>query len=1171
MQSRRKAQESLRIAFPYMIVPMVLSLLLMNGTMAQALEVAVSYSFPQVGQLMPPPEDMLEGGILVTFKGDTSMEPMPGGVIPEQVDSRTWTTVFPWDWTQPVVFSFRDIRGSIASVVASPEPVIPFGSETHQLMTFRITTEKSGLWDPAVGLYVYGDHANFQQHGAQWERAAQVDFFNPEDQSSFSEPVGLRIHGGWSRRFSQKSFRLYFDDYGSANELSYDFFGNDPTNFQRLLLRTHRFPFNCFNSDILESIWMDRGHLGSRSKPAVAYVNDEFWGVYSLRERLDDEFLEVTHGIQPDSYTYIKDGVVEKGDPTDWANFIASFSLPQEFASHAWFEDTSRKIDLNTYVDWLLMNIYAATADNGFDYNLAQLKVEDGPWRFIMWDEDDTFFPENINADLFQFFSSENQADFEENVPPVYYSNAWDPAQQLWTTMFRGFMQNSEFKALFFTRLEELLDLDLAPQAMINRIDAVVDQQGSEMDLHAQRWAWDGPSEFTEYADQMKDFVIHRPAILRQQAAAFKEEFRQGVELISFETTLETDGVHLDWTTQGERDNSGFMVMREVPGSNSAEVVDGFFQNQDLAGQGDTDELVHYHTIDASPNTGGLNRYFLVWFDLDFQQHVLPWIASQWAAPWDGLVFNEFMADNDHTWADGAGEYDDWLEIFNGSEVTVNLDSLYITDDVADATRHQLRGGLQLAPGEHLILWADDAIQQGFDHLNFKLSAAGEGLFLFAPDGETLITSVEFDQQVTDVALARETDGADHWMYSAVPTPAASNGDPQTQSLLRLNELMGENSGLVFDEMGEYEPWLELFNPLPVPIDLRQLELKLVGTTGGVWDLSSLVAPPGYQLLWLDGQPEQGEFHAPYPISSGPASFELRAYGNSDPIDLLDWQHFPEVGSIARVPDGSGPWQEGVQPTPQMANPHPVLTSALRINEFMALNGSVIADETGVFEDWVEIYNPAAEDISLLGMFLTDDLASPTRWAFPDTTLAAGQYMIVWCDSDPQDGPLHTNFKLSGGGEAIGLYSVVDEVVMAVDDYTFGPQVLDISEGRAIDGRHGWEFFDIPSPGAANNALTDTPLPMIHTTGLLPNFPNPFNPSTTIVFALENPAQVHLAVHDLRGHLVALLVQDWQQAGRHEVVWSGGNLQGSPAASGVYLIRLQAGMVQDSQRILLLK
>jgi len=111
------------------------------------------------------------------------------------------------------------------------------------------------------------------------------------------------------------------------------------------------------------------------------------------------------------------------------------------------------------------------------------------------------------------------------------------------------------------------------------------------------------------------------------------------------------------------------------------------------------------------------------------------------------------------------------------------LNGLFLTDDLSNPTRHQLVSEISLEPGQHFLFWADASVEQGVDHLDFKLSADGEGIYLFAPDGESLITSCEFIRQVEDVSLARKIDGSNEWVFSAVPTPGAANADPQTQTL----------------------------------------------------------------------------------------------------------------------------------------------------------------------------------------------------------------------------------------------------------------------------------------------------------------------------------------------------------------------------------------------------
>ena len=160
-------------------------------------------------------------------------------------------------------------------------------------------------------------------------------------------------------------------------------------------------------------------------------------------------------------------------------------------------------------------------------------------------------------------------------------------------------------------------------------------------------------------------------------------------------------------------------------------------------------------------------------------------------------------------------------------------------------------------------------------------------------------------------------------------------------------------------------------------------------------------------------------------------------------------------------------------PGSENENPENPETVNLFINEFMAINDNVIQDETDSYEDWLEIYNPGPDSVEMLGLFLTDDPANTTQWSFPDTTMAAGSFLLVWCDNDENDGPLHTNFKLSGDGEEIGLYGRLAAGNEVIDNYGFGPQTVDTSEGRATDGSSTWRYFGSPTPGESNGSPED--------------------------------------------------------------------------------------------------
>jgi spore coat protein CotH len=144
-----------------------------------------------------------------------------------------------------------------------------------------------------------------------------------------------------------------------------------------------------------------------------------------------------------------------------------------------------------------------------------------------------------------------------------------------------------------------------------------------------------------------------------------------------------------------------------------------------------------------------------------------------------------------------------------------------------------------------------------------------------------------------------------------------------------------------------------------------------------------------------------------------------------------------------------------------------VSTPTVAINEFLADNDGVIADEFGEFDDVLELYNAGSDDVDLQGMYLTDKLAEPTKFQIVNSiVIPSGGYAYFWADSQPEQGIYHTNFSLSKSGEAIGLFAA--DGLTPVDTYTFGPQATDVSEGRCPDGGVTWLFYTAPTIGATN-------------------------------------------------------------------------------------------------------
>ena len=140
------------------------------------------------------------------------------------------------------------------------------------------------------------------------------------------------------------------------------------------------------------------------------------------------------------------------------------------------------------------------------------------------------------------------------------------------------------------------------------------------------------------------------------------------------------------------------------------------------------------------------------------------------------VVVNELQASNDATVADAAGEFDDWIELYNRGDEPVDLAGYTLSDDDAEPDKYRLPAGTTLAPGAYLVVWADgDADQQTATELHapFRLSAAGEVVLLRDASGAT-VDRVEFGPQTTDRSLARLPNGTGGFA-EATPTFAADN------------------------------------------------------------------------------------------------------------------------------------------------------------------------------------------------------------------------------------------------------------------------------------------------------------------------------------------------------------------------------------------------------------
>lgn len=298
----------------------------------------------------------------------------------------------------------------------------------------------------------------------------------------------------------------------------------------------------------------------------------------------------------------------------------------------------------------------------------------------------------------------------------------------------------------------------------------------------------------------------------------------------------------------------------------------------------------------------------------------------------------------------------------------------------------------------------------------------------------------------------------------AQPTVINWTVDSTALSLV-INEVLAVNDTIEVD--GDFPDLIELYNDGEVPIDLAGLAISDNPDNPGkhIFPAGIIINPGQYYVLIADSSPMSG--HVDFSLNGdgeGVYLYQTSLDGNNEvQYELIDSVEFGvqvQDLSIGRAADQS--WGLA-KPTLGSANIMQQTgdVNSLKINEFLANGDFFISD------DYIELYNPLDVPIDLGGLFITDDQINfPTLHEIASLTyIPANGYALFTPDGNTDRGPEHLDFKLSADMETITLLNSDQQVI---DHIVYGPQRVDVSQGRTPDGGPAIVFFDIPNPLQSN-------------------------------------------------------------------------------------------------------
>lgn len=599
------------------------------------------------------------------------------------------------------------------------------------------------------------------------------------------DSIGFGIRGNTSRYSQKKSFKISFNDFIPGRE----FYGVDKLN----LNGEHNDP-SIVRSKLCWDLFQKMGMKSSRAAHTRVYINGNYYGLYISVEHIDDEFLK--KNFADDSGNLWKCLY-----PAD-LNYLGS--NPNLYKTHAY--DLKTNENEGDYSQLArLINIINNTPDNLFADSLESIIYLDELLKYFStniltgsWDDywslmNNYYLYYEPSAGVFHFIPY----DYDNTFGIDWSGNDWATADPYnfpkvvdgYRPLAERVMQNDQYRDLYTHFLEfnrENLFLLSLWHDRIDSLRIMITQSALDDTFRTLDWGFSfsdflSSYSYNNYSNQhvkygLKQYITHRNETLPAQLS-----YLDAPPIV----------YKIDWTPKIPGPNDSILVsasafssvgMNQVsiqytPEGSSTENYSMHFSP--VTQTKNVDEADRWIGVIPPLGNGGRGSFRINVNDVSNQSMKYPRTKSiELRVPLqenNDLVINEFLADNVSTNIDPAGEYDDWIELYNQTSNQILLTGRYLTDKPDNLTKWQFeQTNLYLNPGEFLIIWCDEDEDQEGIHTNFKLNTDGEYIALIDTDGISVIDSISFGLQTADISYGRFPDGSKNWNFMK-PSPGSSN------------------------------------------------------------------------------------------------------------------------------------------------------------------------------------------------------------------------------------------------------------------------------------------------------------------------------------------------------------------------------------------------------------
>lgn len=619
---------------------------------------------------------------------------------------------------------------------------------------------------------------------------AQVHFKNAQIDEVI-DSVGIRIRGNTSRVSYKKSLKLSFNTFID---------GGDFYNLEKINLNGEHNDPSIVRSKLCWDFFNSIGVVSTRAAHAAVYINDKYYGLYISVEHIDEEFLQKNYqddsgnlwkclfgsdltylGSNPDLYKFENDegirpyDLIRNEEIDDYSELARLIDTINNSSTENFEIALESILNVNGVLKYFAANIlvggwddYWSLSNNFYLYHNPSLDKFD----LIPYDYDNTFGITWWDID----WSSVNPYTFAQIYPgprPLVDRMLQSPKyRNLFTHLLEYYSDNYFDTPVFYSKLNDY-KLNLQPYADVDTFRLVDWGFTIEHFLNSYNQSGFFYENGIIVPKSIQEFIENRTSSIRSQINYIDAPPVIYDMQLSGQTLLPNESLSVHSSVFSNKGLDSVQVEVNINGGNKYyfEMEDQSVQNSLIIEEADLwgitlppfgeskNITIRIKATDNSGNTA--------YFPYDG----VPVIT---ASPVSGeIIISEVMSSNSSVISDGAGEYEDWIELYNPQETAIDLSGKYLTDKMDNLTKWQFPEGMTISNNEYILMWCDEDQEQGEDHTNFKLSSEGEFIAVVDSDGISIIDSITIPAVSEDLSYARDSEG--NWAVTSSVTPGSGN------------------------------------------------------------------------------------------------------------------------------------------------------------------------------------------------------------------------------------------------------------------------------------------------------------------------------------------------------------------------------------------------------------